>query len=134
MVERSRTPVIARLPLCVGFVCTSGGFPIPSSDISERVADVEACVRAGATEIDIVLEPGQAPDVSQAHITAIKAACGTRPLKVNIATMSCICGRAFALRRTSLRRFECADFCLSRRFGHESKRNSEHPNALILHS
>lgn len=91
-------------------ICTVIGFPNGYSTTTVKVCEAVEAIRDGADEIDMVinigaLKEGKCEEVEQ-EIRAVKAACGTKVLKVIIETclltdeekitMCGICGRAGA--------------------------------------
>jgi deoxyribose-phosphate aldolase len=71
-------------------VCTVVGFPNGYDSTAAKVAETQACIQNGATEIDMVINIGHAKEGNmpaiQADIAAVKAACGEICLKVIIET------------------------------------------------
>jgi deoxyribose-phosphate aldolase len=70
--------------------CVAGAFPFSQAPLAVKVAEVRAAVEAGATEIDIAISRGLfvsgRHDELREEIAAMKAACGSAPLKVILET------------------------------------------------
>ena len=80
-VSASRLPVPTAL-----VVCSVVGFPSGAHDSEVKAAEAALAVRRGATEIDMVIDLGEAVagawDAVQAGVEAVKASCGDVLLKV----------------------------------------------------
>lgn len=70
----------------VALATTPGGFPIPYSDLDARIAEVKATIADGATEVDVVLEPGQDWAEAERHLKAIREASTGVIMKVILET------------------------------------------------
>jgi deoxyribose-phosphate aldolase len=70
----------------VALATTPGGFPIPYTDLEARIREVKATISAGATEVDVVLEPGQDWDEAETHLKAIREASTGVVMKVILET------------------------------------------------
>lgn len=71
-------------------ICTVIGFPLGYMSTAAKLCEAEIALNEGATELDLVINLGDVKnghfDKVQAEITAIKALCGARILKVIIET------------------------------------------------
>ncbi|MCL2189894.1 MAG: deoxyribose-phosphate aldolase [Defluviitaleaceae bacterium] len=86
----------SRVALCANHtagklaICTVVGFPNGYADTEAKAHEAAAAIRAGATEIDMVIDIGMAKEHNYAAILAdikkVRAACGTHILKVIIET------------------------------------------------
>lgn len=69
-------------------ICTVVGFPLGYSDAAAKIKEVEMALREGASEIDMVINIGDAKDKKYDKITSeiqsLKKACGDKILKVII--------------------------------------------------
>lgn len=74
----------------VAVATVAAGFPHGLSPLSTRIAEVEACVALGATEIDIVIRRGHALtgdwQALYDEVAAFRIACGPAHLKTILAT------------------------------------------------
>ena len=78
------------LPAGIGVACVSAGFPASQTFIEVKVAETALALKAGATEIDIVISIGKFLEGRYQEvfdeISEIKAACGEHHLKVILET------------------------------------------------
>lgn len=81
---------IAALAGSIPVAAVSAGFPHGLSPLSTRIAEIEASVAAGATEIDIVIRRGHALagkwQALHDEVAAFRAACGPAHMKAILAT------------------------------------------------
>ncbi len=68
----------------------STGFPAGLNPLPQRIAEIEASIAAGASEIDVVITRAHALagdwDALYDEVRAFRAACGTTPMKVILGT------------------------------------------------
>ena len=74
----------------IGIACVSGGFPASQTFLEVKVAETAMALKAGATEIDIVLSVGKFLEGRYQEcfdeISELKAVCGNHHLKVILET------------------------------------------------
>ena len=100
----------SRVALCANYlagkvaVCTVVGFPNGYADSAAKAYETEAAIRAGATEIDMVIDIGMAKEQSYdailEDIKKVRAAAGKHILKVIIETALLTEGEKIALCQT----------------------------------
>lgn len=80
----------AYLPKGIGVACVSAGFPASQTFIEVKVAETALAIKAGASEIDIVISVGKFLEGRYQEvfdeISEIKAVCGDKHLKVILET------------------------------------------------
>jgi len=78
------------LPEGIGVACVSAGFPASQTFVEVKVAETALAIKAGATEIDIVISIGKFLEGNYQEvfdeISEIKAVCGDHHLKVILET------------------------------------------------
>lgn len=93
-------------------VCTVVGFPLGMAESSVKLFETKAALAAGADEIDMVINVGALKDGKDDYvfeeIKALKAACGTKTLKVIIET--CLLTKDEKVRACRLAQRAGADF------------------------
>lgn len=80
----------ANLPANIGVACVSAGFPASQTFIEVKIAETALAIKAGASEIDIVISVGKFLEGRYQEvfdeISEIKAVCGDKHLKVILET------------------------------------------------
>ena len=72
----------------VRVACATGGFPVPDAPLADRVAEVEAAVRAGADEVDVPIARYlvDEPDALARDLVATRDAAGEATWKAIVET------------------------------------------------
>jgi deoxyribose-phosphate aldolase len=75
-------------------VCTVAGFPLGASPVGAKLADTETALRAGATEIDMVLNVGALKDGASARvrseISALAGMCHAAGARLKVILETCL--------------------------------------------
>jgi len=72
----------------VRIACATGGFPVPGAPLGDRVAEIEAAVRAGADEVDVPIARHllDEPDALARDLAATREAAGEATWKAIVET------------------------------------------------